>query len=147
MFPLELVDTIRKMRLPDREIGGRILDGKIVTLLKSYSHFTIGTYYFMERYMTQLGYITFHTHPKNNDPSGSDFIATYIRGYEVIFCEDHWIELYPKKVLPISTIQQIDEKLWREAQIEEVISGNPAYWIWKGLLRRYLPVKEIKHKY
>jgi len=149
MISSDLVKKIRKLRPADHEIGGRILDGKITELIKGDSAHVQGLPFFVERYMAQLGYVSFHTHPDDgfSQPSGMDYLAVYIRGYELIFCKDCWLEVIPKKDLTISEIVSREKKLWVEAQAEEEVSGNPAYWIWKGLLREEFPIEVIKHEY
>jgi len=147
IMPLyEQIENLRKEN-PQREIGGRIVNGKIELLEESRwkKSAVIGETYEKEREMTKKGILSFHTHPDTGltNESAQDILSTYFRLKELIFHKDGVTLLIALKELPIEQIRKIDEQAWKEAQEDEEKWGDPAYWFWKGKLQEKLPVRII----
>ena len=99
-----------------------------------------------ERAKRDQGWVSFHTHPDDGssipEPSGQDFLAANLRGAPeyVITTRGIW-EVKPVKVLPIEEVRRLDEGVWAKAQDLEFQWGDPAYWFWRDLLQKALPVE------
>lgn len=142
-------DTIEKIRKenPDREISGRIENGKLELSDESRwkKDCAIGDSYGEERKKAKEGAISFHTHADSDltNESAQDILAACYRLKELIFHKDGVSLLVALKELPIEEIKKIDEQAWREAQKEEEKCGDSAYWFWKEKLKEKLPVRII----
>lgn len=142
-------DEIEKIRRenPKREVGGRIINGKLELLDESKwkESSVIGESYEKERKLAEEGVLSFHTHPDSGltKESAQDILSTYFRLKELIFHKDGVTFLIALKKLPIEKINEIDEQAWKEAQVAEEKWGDPAYWFWKGKLQERLPVRVI----
>jgi len=147
IMPLyEQIEKLRKEN-PQREVGGRIRNGKIELLKESQwrENSVIGESYKKERKMAKEGMLSFHTHPDNGstNESAQDILSTYFRLKELIFHKDGVTLLIALKELPIEEIREINEQAWKEAQEDEEKRGDPAYWFWKSKLQEKLPIRVI----
>jgi len=147
MMPLyEQIEKLRKEN-PQREVGGRIINGKVELFDESrWKESSVdGESYEKERETAKEGIISFHTHPVDGltHESAQDVLATYFRLKELIFHKDGVTLLIALKELSKEKIQKIDEHAWREAQEDEDKYGTPAYWFWKGELQKKLPIRVI----
>lgn len=146
---MPIYEEIEKLRKGNsqREVGGRIVNGKIELLDESKwkESSVTGESYEEERKMGKEGIISFHTHPDNGltNESAQDILSTCYRLKELIFHKDGATLLIALKELPIKQIQKIDEQAWQEAQEDEERWGDPAYWFWKGKLQEKLPIRVI----
>ena len=137
------IEKLRKEN-PQREVGGRIVNGTIELLdesrWKEYS--VIGESCEEERRMAKAGILSFHTHPDSGftDESAQDILATYFRLKELIFHKDGVLLLIALKELPTEKIREINEQAWEEARENEEQWGDPDYWFWKGNLQASLPI-------
>lgn len=142
-------DKIEKIRKenPAREIGGKIIDGKLELADDSRRKrdSVIGDLHEEERKMAEEEAISFHTHPDSDliNESAQDILAAYYRLKEIIFHKDGVSLLIALKELPVEEIQKIDKEVWAEAQEEEEKCGGPAYWFWKSKLQEKLPISII----
>ncbi len=146
---MPLYEQIEKLRKENsqREVGGRIKNGKIELLEESRwkESSVIGESYEEERRLGKEGVLSFHTHPDNGLTSASaqDILSASFRLRELIFHKDGVTLLVSLKELPIDQIKKIDEQAWQEAQNDEMRWGDPAYWFWKGKLQEGLPIRVI----
>jgi len=147
IMPLyEQIEKLRKEN-PQREVGGRIRNGKIELIEERRwkESSVVGESYEEGRKMGKEGILSFHTHPDNGLPwaSAQDILSASFRLRELIFHKNGVTLLIALKELPIDKIQEIDEQAWEEAQEDEGKWGNPAYWFWKGKLQEKLPIRII----
>lgn len=147
IMPLyEKIEKLRKEN-PQREVGGRIKDGKIELLEESRwkESSVVGESYEKERELAKKSILTFHTHPDSGltNESAQDILSTYFSLRELIFHKDGVTLLIALRELSIEIIKEIDEQAWNEAQGEEEKWGDPAYWFWKGKLQEKLPIRVI----
>jgi hypothetical protein len=99
----------------------------------------------VRKFYKKLGAIaTWHTHPSLlralSTYSGLDIVYTYCSNLPMeIFCDEGILVVIPLRRLPIKEILELDKKAWEIASTYE--EYDEPYFVWKGLLEKYLPVK------
>lgn len=140
------IEALRKAN-PEREVGGRIRQGKLELFDESKwkKSSVVGESYEEERRMAKEDILSFHTHPDKSmaNESAQDILSAYFRLNELIIHEYGITLLIALKELPIEEITKIDEQAWQDAQYKEEMYGDSAYWFWKGILNEKLPVRKI----
>jgi len=147
---LPFYDEIEKLRManPKREVGGRIVKGKmqLFDVSRWEKDGVVGESYEEERRLAEEGVLSFHSHPAGSSPreSGQDILTAYCRFREVIFHDGGVTLLIALTRLSAERIEEINKQEWQQAQEDDEKYGNDAFGCWQASLRKKLPLRVVK---